>query len=231
MFVFSLTFLWTPNIITNAQDTVKRLRCPLVSIDKLLYKGIDMMQTKNHRNNQETNIDTFQNNSNNVYHNAKVLLKIYSKTAWEISGKYADILESYEDDYGINDIKGLEIISSLGDSAQSQKISDRLLSVGKNKLIVDVIHSALIKLKDYPNKGELYYQIIYKNYFAKFNYTESEILESLCLSRTTYFRRRKEAVNVFGISLWNLTIPKVLNMIGTNLGLNWNDSGTDMGFR
>ncbi len=189
-------------------------------MDKLLFRGIDMTQTKNYRNNQETNIDTSQNHNNNIYHNAKLLLNIYSKTAWETCSKYADIMESYEDDYGINDIKGLEIISSLGDSAQSQRLSERLLSVEKNKLIIDVIHSALLKLKDYPHKGELYYQIIYKNYFVKFKYCESEILESLCLARTTYFRRRKEAINIFGISLWNLTIPKVLKMIGTNLGQN-----------
>ncbi len=150
---------------------------------------------------------------NNVYHNAKKLLKIYSKTAWETSGKYADVLNSFSDEYGVNDIKGLEIIASFSDTSETLKLSDRLLSVGENKLIIEVINSALIKLREYPHLGELYYEIIYKNYFVKFKYTESEILERLCLSRATYYRRRKEAINLFGISLWQLTIPKVLNII------------------
>ena len=166
----------------------------------------------------------------NIYHNAKVLLKIYSKTAWETSEKYSDIIYSYENEYGISDISGLEIIASLADETELNELSERLLSVGENKLIIDAVHSALMRLKEYPHKGELYYQIIYKNYFVKYKYTESEILESLCLSRTTYFRRRKEAIHLFGISLWKLTIPKVLNMFGTNLGQNWNGSGTDMVF-
>lgn len=171
------------------------------------------------------------NTNNNLYHNAKALLKIYSKTAWETSNKYGDLVQQYENDYGISDISGLEIVASLDNENGFQNLTERLLSVGENKLIIDTIHSALIKLKDYPYKGELYYQIIYKNYFVKYKYTESEILESLCLARTTYFRRRKEAIHLFGISLWRITIPVVLNMFGTKMGQNWNLSGTDMEFK
>ena len=166
----------------------------------------------------------------NYYHNAKTLLKIYSKTVWETSRKYEDIVYSCENDYGIDAIDGLEIVASLGEESKSSKLSERLLSVGENKLIIDAIHTALMKLKEYPHKGELYYQIIYKNYFVKYKYTESEMLESLCLARTTYFRRRKEAIQLFGISLWKLTIPKVLDMFGTKLGQKWNGSGTDTVF-
>lgn len=177
--------------------------------------------------NQTNDFAQEKRENNRYYHNAKTLLKIYSKTAWETSDKYEDIIYCCENDYGIDAIDGLEIVASLADETEWTKLSERLLSVGENKLILDAIHSALMKLKEYPYKGELYYQIIYKNYFVKYKYTESELLESLCLSRTTYFRRRKEAIQLFGISLWKLTIPKVLGMFGTNLELKWNGSGTD----
>jgi len=89
-----------------------------------------------------------------IYHNAKALLEIYSKTAWETSTRYSDIVYTYENDYGINDIKGLEIMVSLGEETEAKKLSDRLLSVCKNKLIIDAINSALLRLKDYPHIGE-----------------------------------------------------------------------------
>jgi hypothetical protein len=155
---------------------------------------------------------TARTDDNKVYHNAKTLLKIYSQSAWELSGRYADIIGTF-DEYEINDIKSLEIIAAFSETGNTSKLTERLLSMGENKLIIEVINSAMLKLKEYPYKGELYYQIIYKNYFVKFRYTESEILESLCLSRSTYYRRRKEAVQLFGISLWQLTIPKVLNIL------------------
>jgi len=186
-----------------------------------------MNQAQKQANNQIGNLIQ-EKNDNLYYHNAKTLLKIYSKTAWETRDKYEDIIYSCENDYGIGAIDGLEIVASLGEETKSSKLTERLLSVGENKLIIDAIHTALMKLKEYPHKGELYYQIIYKNFFVKYKYTESEILENLCLARTTYFRRRKEAIQLFGISLWKLTIPKVINMFGTKLEQKWDGSGTDM---
>ena len=167
----------------------------------------------NEIDNTRDKLSTETDESNNtVYHNAKLLLQIYSKTVWETGDKYSDIVYSCDCDFGVNDIRGIEIMASLSEESESKKISERLYSIGKNKLMIDAIHSALMKLKEYPYKGDLYYQIIYKNYFVKYKYTENEILENLCLSRTTYFRRRKEAIHLFGISLWKLTIPEVLKM-------------------
>ncbi|NLE06248.1 MAG: hypothetical protein GX638_15790 [Crenarchaeota archaeon] len=167
---------------------------------------------------------------NRIYHNAKALLQIYSKSAWETSDRYTDIVRTYKNDYGISDIDSMEILASLGEEKEAEKLAERLLSVCKNKMIIDAIDSALLKLKDYPYHGELYYQIIYKNYLVKYKYTEVEIIESLSLSRTTYYRKRKEAINLFGICLWKLTIPKVLKMFGTKMGQNWDGSGTDAVF-
>lgn len=186
-----------------------------------------MMSIQNMNSN---NVVQTKTEYNKVYHNAKILLQIYSKTAWETRDKYEDIISSYNQEYGLGDIGGLEIMAAFEENNESKNLTNKLLSVGQNILIIDTIHTALLKLKDYPHKGELYYNIIYKNYFVKFKYTESEVLENLCLSRTTYFRRRKEAIHLFGVSLWQLTIPKVLKIFGTKLEQNWDAFGTDMEF-
>ena len=47
----------------------------------------------------------------------------------------------------------------------------------------------------------------------KFKYTESDLLELLSIERSTYYDRKKEAVYVFGISLWGDALPKMMKFI------------------
>ena len=37
---------------------------------------------------------------------------------------------------------------------------------------------------------------------ALVQYTEAEMMEELCLERSSYYRRKKEAVMVFGLTIW-----------------------------
>ena len=43
-------------------------------------------------------------------------------------------------------------------------------------------------------------------YLGKFQYTEAEMMEELNLERSSYYRRKKEAVIVFGLAIWGGSI-------------------------
>jgi hypothetical protein len=40
-------------------------------------------------------------------------------------------------------------------------------------------------------------------------YSESEILESMNISRSTFFREKKKAVTLLGVILWGFVIPDI----------------------
>jgi len=77
------------------------------------------------------------------------------------------------------------------------------------KAMVNIINDALLKVKLYPRKGELYFDIINKCYLVKYKYSENELLDSLQISRTSFYRHKKSAVNLFGVTLWGFILPSL----------------------
>lgn len=53
----------------------------------------------------------------------------------------------------------------------------------------------------------MYCEILSKCYLSKFKYKEAEMLEIMDMERSTYYDRKKEAVLLFGLSLWGNAIP------------------------
>lgn len=69
----------------------------------------------------------------------------------------------------------------------------------ESKFLVDLVDKALLKLHAYPNLGELYFNILTTQYIYKVKYTDAELIETLSIERTQYYKRKKEAVNLFGV--------------------------------
>jgi len=153
-------------------------------------------------------LDISQNTA--AYHNAKLLLRIYSCAVWNTRDAMDELLCSYSEAYDSGDIAALECLVSMYESKSVEQLESKLRCVAQNKIIMDIVEKSMIRLQSYPMRGELYYSILSKNYFTGYPYTESEIMESLNLSRSTYYRRRKEAITVFGMSMWGYILPNVL---------------------
>lgn len=64
-----------------------------------------------------------------------------------------------------------------------------------------MIDSAAAWVRDYPDNGKLYYDIICQSYLYRNGMKETDILEILNMERSTYYKRRKEAVTVFGVAI------------------------------
>ncbi|SKC77486.1 hypothetical protein [Maledivibacter halophilus] len=148
-----------------------------------------------------------------TYHNARLLLKTYSTVAWENATNYQDIVCEHSETYGTEDYSGLEIMSQLGEEKKARELKDKLMNVAENMIMLEAIERALIHVKEYPYNGQLYYEIISKNFFVKYKYSEREMLESLDMARTTYYRKRKEAIHLFGVSLWGFIIPTIMKTL------------------
>ena len=153
-------------------------------------------------------LDISQNTA--AYHNAKLLLKIYSCAVWNTRDAVDELVCVYSEAYENGDIAALECLVSMYENNSVKQLEGKLCCVAQNKIIMDIVEKSMMRVQSYPMQGELYYTILSKNYFTGYPYTESEILESLNISRSTYYRRRKEAITVFGMSMWGYIIPGVL---------------------
>lgn len=80
-------------------------------------------------------------------------------------------------------------------------------------MLVDVIDRALLRLKRYPDRGELYYEILTKQFIHRFNSTEKELLDELNMERSVFYDRKREAIFLLSLCL--------LVMLCRNFRKNW----------
>jgi hypothetical protein len=80
-------------------------------------------------------------------------------------------------------------------------------------MYVELISKALIRVKDYPVYGNMYYEILDKQYISRFPLTEPEISEKLNIERSVFYDRKKEALYLFGICLFGYTLPEVHRLL------------------
>ena len=142
-----------------------------------------------------------------VYYKAKLLLKIYRDVIWSIEDRIAEIEEEY---YELSSNKLKEALDYLEDydtNINKKNLEENLCCILKSKSIIEIIDKSLVKIKSYPDYGEMYFNILYKQYIAKYKHSEKEIIYHLNCERTTFYKRKKEAIKLMGIVLWGYVIP------------------------
>ena len=148
------------------------------------------------------------------YHRADLILKTYRKVVWSVKCHLDDlnhqILEKGEQDYSA----GLCYLSEFAPNTVKEDFVSKVCCVMETRQLMEVVEQAILFVREYPEHGALYYDILYKTYLVKYPYSEAELLEDLQMSRNTYFRRKKEAEYVFAIALFGYTLPPLISAFG-----------------
>lgn len=93
-----------------------------------------------------------------AYHRVKLILKIYRDVVWVLSERVEELHE-YAWELGAQDADtGLIYLQSFAPDMDLQEFEERVCCVMENRMLVDVIDRALLRLKRYPDRGELYRQ-------------------------------------------------------------------------
>lgn len=140
---------------------------------------------------------------------AKLLLNCYRRVCWDATGR----CEPIDDDQGCyrdgNLMSALDYLTQFDPDAGSDTFEDTIRSLFETRWMIDLVDNAMMRVKEFPDQGDTYFEIITKCYLTRFKYSEREILEIVNLERSRYYDRKKEAMMVFGISLWGKEIPKL----------------------
>lgn len=135
-----------------------------------------------------------------------MLLKIYRKVSWSTKESFDDLNEiTYAS--CMTESEYLCYLLNFAPEKELDVFESRAVSTMQSRVLVELIERAAVKLKDYPESGEMYYSILDLKYLGYFRYTESEILEQLNLERSNFYRKRKEAKMLMGYVLFGLIMP------------------------
>ena len=144
----------------------------------------------------------------NSYIKIKIILEQYKTFSWT-NNTGVNLLNI--DDYDIYDqVYGEDRFSFLigylsNDDMRSFKVRSK--TAVQTKEFSELIQAAVLKVKEYPKMGEEYYKILDMKYLNYFDYNEDDILEQLEIERSTYYRKKKEAMYLLGYVLFGFTIP------------------------
>ena len=171
------------------------------------------MQTIPFETNYKTVGEVGTENNEKTYHNARLLLEIYSRVLWRLEESLEDLdTECFE-----TDNKHLfDLIDSLIDvdtNVNEYRFERRMQSIEESKSLIEFVDRALNKLKRYPGNGDLYFHLITKLYVNNhsFKLDEEDLLEELHISRSTFYREKKKAITLFGVTLWGFALNGILN--------------------
>lgn len=146
--------------------------------------------------------------NNKMFHKAKLLLKIYRDIVWRTEETIYDI-EAQAHEFGGRRIAELmEYLSFEFDGDMDKRAAEeRFMCIDETKALIDLVDKSLTRLKSYPLRGDLYFEIITKQYIYKNKYTEREMLDIIGVERTMFYQRKKEAINLLGVILWGYILP------------------------
>lgn len=144
-----------------------------------------------------------------AYHRVKLLLKIYRDVVWALS-EHTEELQEYAWELGVHDLQsGLCYLENFAPDVDLQAFEEKVCCVVQTRMLVDIIDRALLRLRHYPDRGELYYEILTKQFIHRFNSTEKEMLTELNMERSVFYDRKREALFLFSVCLFGYVIPEL----------------------
>ena len=157
-----------------------------------------------------------------IYEKAKLLLGIYRRVCWSTIGRAEAVNEDVCYYYG-NDLDGALIyLETFAPEKEKQRFEARIRTLFETRWMMELVEQAMVRVKEFPDNGDQYYDILFNFYLSRLKYTESDMLDILNMERSRYYDRKKEAIMVFGIALWGTSIPKMREFL-KNSQEEWNE--------
>lgn len=133
----------------------------------------------------------------------ELLLSLYRDICWSVC-KRSKECETEAVTFCSNDVDlGLIYLFEFSPTPTKKEFTEKVYSMYHTRYLISKMDDALLRLKEYPKNGELYYRIVKLCYMDKEMLSQDEIICRLPeMDRSTYYDRKKEAILLFGICLW-----------------------------
>jgi hypothetical protein len=152
------------------------------------------------------------------FQKAKRLLNSFKHVLWTINSNIKELDDECRATMNEDLAYAVEILDKFDYRMDTEKLERKLVANQETRLMANLIVSAIFKVKEYPMLGESYYNVLQKTYLSKDKSRETDILYELDISRSTYYKYKKDAVKIFGYCLWQIIIPNMKKERSTQSG-------------
>lgn len=104
-------------------------------------------------------------------------------------------------------------LSTFAPEKVEEKFNNRVSNVMDSKLMLLIIYDACIRLKVYPEYGEIYHKIIYNYYISEKKIIDEACMRCVSLEKTVYYQRKKAAIASVGVIIWWYTLPIAISQL------------------
>ena len=149
-----------------------------------------------------------------LYTRSKLILSAYRDICWSTAGRADQVREDLICYCGSQLDDALIYLETFAPDEAREHFEERIKTLFETRWMIELVEDTMVRVRDYPCNGNLYCEILSKCYLTCFKYREPELLEILNMERSTFYDKKKEAVLVFGLSLWGTSIPKLRGFLG-----------------
>ena len=145
------------------------------------------------------------------YHDTWRLLKKYRDVVWSMEMSVQQVKKEFEIEYGSSIDDFLESVYLAGADLGGTKIENHAKCIERSNEMLKLLNNAVELLRTRHKNGEAYYWVLYYTFLSPQQLDNvSEIIEQLQphirdISRTTYYRKREQAVEALSSILWGYT--------------------------
>ena len=153
------------------------------------------------------NMDRVLANIDPLIKQTKLVLKIYREVQWALAEHQYD-LHAQVASAGWNSYDtGMVYLTIFAPEIDMALFEEQVCRLVESKSILAFIATCVQRLKRFPEFGPIYYEIINLQFLAHRSLGELEMVSRLNMERSTFYRRKKEALFLLGLCLFGLT-PK-----------------------
>ena len=141
------------------------------------------------------------------YHDTWRLLKKYRDVVWSMELSVQQLKKEFECEYGSSLDDFLESVYMAGADLSGTQIENHARCIERSRKMLALVNSAVELLRTKHKNGEAYYWILY--------YTFIEQLQPYIrdIGRTTYYRKREQAVEALSSILWGYSSKDCLDLL------------------
>lgn len=153
------------------------------------------------------------------YHDTLLLLQKYRDVVWGLEISVQQVKRRFQMEIGSSIEDFLESIYVAGVDFSDNNIKEQARSIEKSYQMLKILENSVNIMRNKHKYGENYYWLLYYSYLSPQQYRNvDEIIEMVQphisdISQRTFFRRRKNAIDVLSSILWGYTSQDSLKII------------------
>ena len=154
-----------------------------------------------------------------LYHDTWKLLKKYRDVSWSLELSVQQVRNKFRIEYGSTIEEFLDSIYLAGADLAGSEIEHHAQCIERSHRMLELLNSAVELLRSKHKNGEVYYQLLYYTFLSPQEMQNvDEIIETLRphiqdISRRTYYRKRREAIDALSSVLWGYTAKDSLAIL------------------